>query len=77
MFYLDFATAVSEVLVYDSENRAWQCNVCWMTNKDKARVRAHAEVHFKGFVHLCPHCGTEKKTSTALRMHVISYHKNQ
>jgi len=73
----DFATAVSEVLVYDSENRAWQCNVCWMTNKDKARVRAHAEVHFKGFVHLCPHCGIEKKTSTALRMHVISYHKNK
>jgi len=71
----DFATAVSEVLEYDTTARAWQCNVCWMTNKDKARVRAHAEVHFKGFVHSCPHCGVQKKTSTALRMHIISYHK--
>jgi len=73
----DFATVISEVLVYDSTARAWQCNVCWMTNKDKARVRAHAEVHFKGFVHSCPHCGVQKKTSTALRMHVISYHKKE
>ena len=70
-------TGVSEAIEYDSEANTWQCNVCWMTNKDKARVRAHAEVHFKEFSHSCPHCGIQKKTSTALRMHVISYHKNK
>ena len=74
--FLDFLTAVSEVLEYDNLGRVWQCTMCWMSNKDKARVRAHAEVHFKGFVHSCPHCGIQKKTSTALRMHIISYHKN-
>jgi len=73
----DFMTAVSEVLEYDSLARVWQCTMCWMSNKDKARVRAHAEVHFKGFVHSCPQCGVQKKTSTALRMHIISYHKNK
>jgi len=73
----DFVSAVSEVLEYDSLGRVWQCSMCWMSNKDKARVRAHAEVHFKGFVHSCPQCGVQKKTSTALRMHIISYHKNK
>ena len=78
-FYLllDFATVISEVLEYDNTNRVWKCTQCGKSNTDKARVRRHAEIHFQGFVHSCPHCGVQKKTSTALRMHVISYHKNK
>ena len=72
---LDFASAISAVLSHDPANRVWQCLECGMTNKDKARVRRHAEVHFKDFVHCCPHCNMQKKSSTALRLHVHLFHR--
>jgi len=70
----DFNSAISGVLSYDSINRVWQCTECGKSNTDKARVRRHAEIHFQGFVHACPHCGCQKKTSTALRYHIHAYH---
>jgi len=70
----DFSTTISEVLSYNSDTLLWQCTVCGKSNSDKARIRRHAEVHFKGFIHSCPHCGVEKKTSTALRIHIHNYH---
>ena len=73
--FLDFGSAISSVLSHDSTNRVWQCLECGMTNKDKARVRRHAEVHFKDFVHSCSYCGVQKKSSEALRMHIHAYHK--
>eukprot|EP00090_Calanus_glacialis_P016109 TRINITY_DN25277_c0_g1_i1.p1 TRINITY_DN25277_c0_g1~~TRINITY_DN25277_c0_g1_i1.p1 ORF type:complete len:111 (+),score=34.15 TRINITY_DN25277_c0_g1_i1:3-335(+) len=73
----DFATTISEVLTYSADTQLWQCTVCGKSNSDKARIRRHAEVHFKGFVHACQHCGVEKKTSTALRIHIHNYHGNK
>jgi len=70
----DFSTTISEVLSYNPDTLLWQCTVCGKSNSDKARIRRHAEVHFKGFIHSCPHCGVEKKTSTALRIHIHNYH---
>jgi len=70
----DFQTIISSVLEYDSMERVWRCTECGKTNTDKARVRRHAEIHFQGFVHSCPHCGCQKKTSTALRYHIHAYH---
>merc|ERR1719154_655696 len=76
-FLLDFQSAISGVLEYDSSNRVWQCTECGKSNSDKARVRRHAEIHFQGFVHSCPHCGCQKKTSTALRYHIHAYHNKK
>jgi len=73
----DFATTISEVLTYTADSQLWQCTVCGKSNSDKARIRRHAEVHFKGFIHACQHCGVEKKTSTALRIHIHTYHGNK
>ena len=73
---LDFSTAINSVLFHDQVNRVWKCLQCEMTNKNKAMVRRHAEVHFKDFVHSCNFCGVQKKSSEALRMHIHSYHKN-
>jgi len=70
----DFQSIISSVLEYDSTDRVWRCTECGKTNTDKARVRRHAEIHFQGFVHSCPHCGCQKKTSTALRYHIHAYH---
>ena len=55
-------------------NFTYGCLQCGFSNQDKARVRRHAEVHFPGFVHECHYCGVTKKSSTALRMHIHSYH---
>ena len=76
-FILDFAQTISEVLTYSATSQLWQCTVCGKSNSDKARIRRHAEVHFKGFVHACQHCGVEKNTSTALRIHIHTYHGNK
>jgi len=62
----DFQTMISSVLEYDRMDRVWRCTECGKTNTDKARVRRHAEIHFQGFIHSCPHCGCQKKTSTRL-----------
>jgi len=70
----DFQSIISSVLEYDTTDRVWRCTECGKTNTDKARVRRHAEIHFQGFVHSCPHCGCQKKTSTALRYHIHAYH---
>eukprot|EP00092_Neocalanus_flemingeri_P013215 GFUD01014242.1.p1 GENE.GFUD01014242.1~~GFUD01014242.1.p1 ORF type:complete len:314 (+),score=96.19 GFUD01014242.1:30-971(+) len=70
----DFSSTINQVLAYNTETLLWQCTVCGKSNSDKARIRRHAEVHFKGFIHACPHCGVEKKTSTALRIHIHNYH---
>jgi len=71
----DFAATVSAVLEYDQACKQWRCTQCGFCNQDKSRVRRHAEIHFQGFVHNCPHCGIEKKSSTALRMHIHTYHR--
>ena len=73
-FLLDFQTVISGVLEYDNNERVWRCTECGKTNTDKARIRRHAEIHFQGFVHSCPQCGVQKKTSTALRYHIHAYH---
>jgi len=70
----DFSTTINEVLLYNQESQAWQCTLCGRSNSDKSQIRRHAEVHFKGFIHSCPHCGVEKKTSTALRVHIHRFH---
>jgi len=70
----DFAETISGVLEHDPLRKEWRCLQCGFSNQDKARVRRHAEVHFPGFIHECHHCGATKKSSTALRMHIHSYH---
>jgi len=70
----DFATTINEVMVYTPDLKLWECTVCGRSNADKNQIRRHAEVHFKGFVHTCPYCGMEKKTSTALRVHITRFH---
>jgi len=70
----DFSTTISEVLLFNQESQMWQCTLCGRSNTDKSQIRRHAEVHFKGFVHSCPQCGVEKKTSTALRVHIHRFH---
>jgi len=70
----DFATTISEVLNYNPDSKVWECAVCGRSNSDKNQVRRHAEVHFKGFIHTCPYCAVEKKTSTALRVHIHRFH---
>jgi len=70
----DFSTTISEVLLFNQESQMWQCALCGRSNTDKSQIRRHAEVHFKGFIHSCQHCGVEKKTSTALRVHIHRFH---
>jgi len=70
----DFATTISEVLAYNPDTKLWECAICGRSNSDKNQIRRHAEVHFKGFIHTCPYCGVEKKTSTALRVHIHRFH---
>ena len=74
LLILDFATTISEVLNYNPDSKVWECAVCGRSNSDKNQVRRHAEVHFKGFIHTCPYCAVEKKTSTALRVHIHRFH---
>jgi len=70
----DFESTINEALAYNPVLKAWECAVCGRSNSDKNQVRRHAEVHFKGFIHTCSHCGVEKKTSTALRVHIHRFH---
>jgi len=70
----DFSSTINEVLFYCQESQMWQCTLCGRSNSDKSQIRRHAEVHFKGFVHSCSQCGVEKKTSTALRVHIHRFH---
>lgn len=75
--FSDLSELVAGSMHYNSVEKVWECNICGMSNQDKSRIRRHTEIHFPGFVHTCPQCGIQKKSSTALRMHVHAYHTNK
>jgi len=70
----DLSDLVASSMHYNVVDKVWECDECGMVNQDKSRIRRHTEIHFPGFLHTCQLCGIQKKSSTALRMHIHSYH---
>jgi hypothetical protein len=58
----------------DGAGKAWACNVCGKTNKDKTKMKRHVETHVEGFIHPCPFCRKQNKSRESLRQHVANYH---
>jgi hypothetical protein len=70
--------AVAELMVssYDPVvgKTMWQCAQCHFKSKIKYTVKTHVETHLSGFIHQCPHCDKQCKTTNALRSHVMRAH---
>ena len=55
---------------------SWKCKVCGkMTKGSLTQMKRHIETHLEGVSHTCSQCGKVSKSSTALSMHVHTYHR--
>ena len=53
----------------------YECSVCQKQLKKKDKMQAHAEIHLKGFSHVCPTCNKTYKTRPSLKVHISTNHK--
>eukprot|EP00092_Neocalanus_flemingeri_P059406 GFUD01071002.1.p1 GENE.GFUD01071002.1~~GFUD01071002.1.p1 ORF type:complete len:346 (-),score=72.35 GFUD01071002.1:91-1128(-) len=65
---------ISGALAKDPVTGEWKCTYCHKTNKNKARITRHVEVHFPGFTQQCPYCEKQLVSRNALRNHVSDVH---
>eukprot|EP00092_Neocalanus_flemingeri_P039155 GFUD01042617.1.p1 GENE.GFUD01042617.1~~GFUD01042617.1.p1 ORF type:complete len:260 (-),score=65.84 GFUD01042617.1:49-828(-) len=65
---------ISGALAKDPVTGEWKCTYCNKTNKNKARITRHVEVHFPGFTQQCPYCEKQLVSRNALRNHVSDVH---
>jgi len=69
---------VADALYKDESTGDWCCKYCSKTNRNRARVSRHAEVHFPGTVPLpCNFCGKTFKTRNSLASHVSRWHRQE
>lgn len=55
---------------------SWQCPQCSLTTRSRTNMREHIESkHMEGLIIVCPVCEKQCKSSAALRVHTIRYHK--
>ena len=55
---------------------SWKCRVCGkMTKGSLTQMKRHVETHLEGVSHTCKQCGKVSRSSTALSMHVHTYHR--
>lgn len=60
----------TEYVVIDADNqKAYQCDICFKTFKDKSKLRTHREIHTDERNVICPECGKAFKTLNCLRNH--------
>ena len=52
-----------------------QCQQCGKTGTHSGTMQRHVETHIEGAVHTCSLCGKTARSSHALLMHKIRYHK--
>jgi len=77
MFMMDFIELdmlIAGALTRDPVTGEWRCTYCHKSNKNKARITRHAEVHFPGFTQQCPYCEKQLVSRNALRNHVSDAH---
>lgn len=79
--YFYFSTEYEDVIESHMEKMPgcgngamWRCRTCFKMHKKKGDMRRHCETHIEGLSYTCTQCGVEKKSSTALRMHLHAYH---
>jgi len=65
---------IASALTKDPNTGEWICTYCHKSNKNKARITRHAEVHFPGFTQQCPYCDKQLVSRNALRNHVSDAH---
>ena len=70
----DLASQSMSLVVDETGQRLWSCDLCGKTNKDKYKVRRHMETHLK-LQHPCPHCDKHPPNREALRLHIARHHK--
>ena len=54
-----------------------ECSVCKKVLKKKNKMQQHAEIHLKGFSHLCNYCGKNYKNRPSLKVHISTTHKQE
>ncbi|CRK98348.1 CLUMA_CG011708, isoform A [Clunio marinus] len=57
------------VVQLEDNSRAYQCETCFKTFKDKSKLRSHREIHTDERNIICPDCGKAFKTMNCLRNH--------
>ena len=65
---------IASALSKDPLTGEWICTFCKKSNKNKARISRHAEVHFPGYTQQCPYCEKQVVSRNALRNHVSDAH---
>jgi len=65
---------IASALSKDPLTGEWICTFCKKSNKNKARISRHAEVHFPGYTQQCPYCEKQLVSRNALRNHVSDAH---
>jgi len=70
----DMGSQYMSLVVDESGQRLWNCDLCNKTNKDKSNIRRHMETHLK-VKHPCPQCDKQAPSREALRIHISRNHK--
>jgi hypothetical protein len=55
----------------------WLCNICGKQGAYKRAIKCHVETHLEGVEKKFPYCEKKTKTTEALRVHIMDYHKSQ
>ena len=60
---------------FDNGDYKWKCTVCEKASTTRRNMRNHIETHIEGLSYPCEQCGKVSRSSSALAMHVSSYHR--
>ena len=73
----DFILGYMSKTKNQSGKTEWMCKVCGKQSAYKRAIKCHVETHLEGVQKKCPYCEKKPKTTEALRVHIMDYHKNQ
>ena len=69
------ATLESMMERVDDGDYKWRCTVCGKKSARKDHSRTHAETHIEGLSYPCNHCDKVSRSTSALAVHISSYHR--
>jgi hypothetical protein len=72
--FVELDMLIAGALTKDPMTGEWTCTFCHKSNKNKARITRHAEVHFPGFTQQCPYFDKQLVSRNTLRNHVLDAH---
>ena len=59
--------------LYQKTDGVWSCLTCAYTNRDRAKMKRHVEVHIDGLLYTCNVCHKEFRSKNVLNVHISKH----